>query len=49
MTSIITGDIINSRKNIPESWMAKLKETLNALGETPKDWGIFRGDSIAFN
>lgn len=46
MTSIITGDIINSRKKIPETWMIKLKHTLNSLGNTPKDWEIFRGDSF---
>lgn len=46
MTSIITGDIINSRKKIPETWMIKLKNTLNSLGNTPKDWEIFRGDSF---
>lgn len=46
MTGIITGDIINSRKKIPESWMVKLKETLSLFGETPKDWEIFRGDSF---
>ncbi|MEP1486891.1 MAG: SatD family protein [Algibacter sp.] len=46
MTSIITGDIINSRTNIPESWMTKLKDTLNSLGESPKNWEIFRGDSF---
>lgn len=46
MTSIITGDIINSRKKTPESWMITLKNTLSALGKTPKDWEIFRGDSF---
>lgn len=46
MTSIITGDIINSRKTSASSWMNALKPILNDIGETPGYWEIFRGDSF---
>lgn len=46
MTSILTGDIINSR-NIPsEEWLPLLKKIFNKVGKTPKTWEIFRGDSF---
>ncbi|ERM82981.1 hypothetical protein P872_05040 [Rhodonellum psychrophilum GCM71 = DSM 17998] len=44
MVSIITGDIINSRKIEPTLWMVPLKEILNGQGNEPKAWEIFRGD-----
>ena len=46
MTSILTGDIINSRNTDSNSWMPLLKETLNSVGKTPKTWEIYRGDSF---
>lgn len=46
MTSILTGDIINSRNTNSNSWMPLLKETLNSIGKTPKTWEIYRGDSF---
>lgn len=47
MTSIITGDIINSRKLAhPEAWLALLKKELSAYGKSPKTWEIYRGDSF---
>ena len=46
MTSIITGDIINSRESEPKNWLKTLKSTLNSYGEEPKQWEIFRGDSF---
>ncbi|MEO9569917.1 MAG: SatD family protein [Polaribacter sp.] len=46
MTSILTGDIINSRKNDDHFWMESLKEILNSFGKTPKTWQIYRGDSF---
>jgi hypothetical protein len=46
MTSILTGDIINSR-NIPsDRWLPLLKTALNTVGKTPKTWEIYRGDSF---
>lgn len=46
MTSILTGDIINSR-NIPSNeWLPLLKSAFNTVGATPKTWEIFRGDSF---
>lgn len=47
MTSIITGDIINSRK-LDDSglWMKPLKTLLHTLGKSPKTWEISRGDSF---
>ena len=46
MTSIITGDIINSRESEPKQWLQALKNTLNTFGNTPKIWEIYRGDSF---
>lgn len=46
MTSIITGDIINSRKGIPKDWLKALKTTLNNYGSQPEHWEIYRGDSF---
>tara|TARA_B110000902_G_C14217415_1_gene553760 strand:- start:383 stop:997 length:615 start_codon:yes stop_codon:yes gene_type:complete len=46
MTSILTGDIINSRKNDDNFWLKTLKEALNTFGKSPKYWQIYRGDSF---
>jgi len=47
MTSVITGDIINSRKvPNPETWMIPLKKLLLRVGKTPAVWEIYRGDSF---
>lgn len=46
MTSIITGDIINSRKVPSEAWIEKLKALLYTLGKNPADWEIYRGDEF---
>ena len=46
MTSIITGDIINSRKVPSEEWIEKLKALLHTLGKNPVDWEIYRGDEF---
>ena len=46
MTSIITGDIINSRNVNAEEWLPILKDTFNSVGKSPKVWEIFRGDSF---
>ena len=47
MTSIITGDIINSRKlSNPRDWLVALKKVLSAFGKSPKTWEIYRGDSF---
>ncbi|WP_142786506.1 SatD family protein [Changchengzhania lutea] len=46
MTSIITGDIINSRESEPKKWLNALKNTLTTFGDSPKTWEIFRGDSF---
>jgi hypothetical protein len=46
MTSILTGDIINSRKNEDNFWLKTLKETLDTFGDSPKYWQIYRGDSF---
>lgn len=44
MIAILTGDIINSRSQ--EHWLPVLKEALNRLGDEPKTWEIYRGDSF---
>ncbi len=46
MTSIITGDIINSRKLASKAWIDDLKRFLNDKGNTPSDWEIYRGDEF---
>ena len=46
MTSIIIGDIINSRKLPAKNWLVPLKQFLNDQGKNPKDWEIFRGDQF---
>ncbi len=44
MTAILTADIINSRTQ--QNWLPVLKAVLNRLGDEPKDWEIYRGDSF---
>ncbi|WP_262733816.1 SatD family protein [Gaetbulibacter sp. NE] len=46
MTSILTGDIINSRESAPNEWLTALKETLSTYGKQPAAWEIYRGDSF---
>ena len=46
MISVLTGDIINSRKVEPKIWLNTLKKELNILGTTPATWEIYRGDSF---
>ena len=46
MVAVITGDIIDSKKNAPRVWLTPLKKELNAIGKTPKTWEIYRGDSF---
>ncbi|WP_299665356.1 SatD family protein [uncultured Polaribacter sp.] len=46
MTSILTGDIINSRKKKDAFWLEALKKTLKTFGESPENWQVYRGDSF---
>lgn len=47
MTSILTGDIINSRhKADPNSWLDILKDSLSYLEKNSNLWEIYRGDSF---
>ena len=46
MTSVITVDIINSRKLKNAVWLKKLKRTLAEEGSSPRTWQIYRGDSF---
>lgn len=46
MVSVITGDIINSKRNSPKAWLKPLKKELDAIGKSPKYWEIYRGDSF---
>lgn len=46
MISVITGDIINSRKAKIGDWQPVLKDELGKLGASPKIWEIYRGDSF---
>ena len=45
--AVITGDIINSRaKKDSRDWLEPLKKALATLGESPRQWQIYRGDSF---
>jgi hypothetical protein len=46
MISIITGDIVNSRKLSSNVWIDGLKNLLNSFGKTPAEWEIYRGDEF---
>lgn len=47
MTSVITGDIIQSRQlPDPRIWSKPLKKMLATLGKSPETWEIYRGDSF---
>lgn len=46
MISVITGDIINSRSATSMEWLGALKKVLKLVGETPKCWETYRGDSF---
>lgn len=46
MISVLTGDIINSRKLPSEVWMNGLKKILNTIGPNPSRWEIYRGDEF---
>jgi hypothetical protein len=46
MISVITGDIINSRRVATRLWQTVLKEELGKLGTSPETWEIYRGDSF---
>lgn len=46
MISIITGDIVNSRKLSSNVWMDGLKALLNSFGKSPSEWEIYRGDEF---
>ncbi len=46
MTSILTGDIINSRSSKAGLWIDSLKTILNRIGPNPNTWEIYRGDSF---
>jgi len=46
MTSILTGDLIGSRKTKPEIWLAPLQALLASKGSMPKYWEIYRGDQF---
>lgn len=46
MISIITGDIVNSRKLPSKVWIKGLKLIFNELGKNPRDWEIYRGDEF---
>jgi hypothetical protein len=46
MISIITGDIVNSRKLSSNVWIDGLKTLLNSFGKSPSEWEIYRGDEF---
>lgn len=46
MHAVITGDIINSTKVDPKIWLPVLKNVLNQVGSSPREWEIYRGDSF---
>ena len=46
ITSIITGDIIQSRLTDARRWLPRLKKELSAKGKSPRVWQVYRGDSF---
>lgn len=46
MISIITGDIVNSRKLDATVWIDGLKKILDSKGKNPGGWEIYRGDQF---
>ncbi len=46
MITIITGDIVNSRKLSSKIWIDGLKKLLNTIGKNPVEWEIYRGDEF---
>lgn len=47
MIATLTGDIVHSQSvSDPSIWMDPLKDWFQTLGETPRDWQIYRGDSF---
>ena len=46
MISIITGDIVNSRKLSSQIWIDGLKKILISFGKSPSEWEIYRGDEF---
>ena len=44
--TVLTGDIINSRKTNNKTWLKALNECLNELVKNEKKWEIYRGDSF---
>lgn len=46
MTSILTGDIINSRNSESVIWSTGLKKLLSQFGESPENWELYRGDEF---
>lgn len=46
ITSIITGDIIQSRLTDARRWLPRLKKELSARGKSPRAWQVYRGDSF---
>jgi hypothetical protein len=46
MITVLTGDIINSRKSDPSLYLKLLKEELKQFGKNPGDWEIYSGDTF---
>ncbi|MEN2400961.1 hypothetical protein GKZ90_0014340 [Flavobacterium sp. MC2016-06] len=46
MTSVLTGDIIDSRLQKSKDWVEGLKKILSLFGETPNQWEVYRGDQF---
>ncbi|MGC8824984.1 MAG: hypothetical protein ACP5PZ_10400 [Bacteroidales bacterium] len=46
MIAVLTGDIIGSSRVSPDKWLKSLKGAFQPLGESPRQWEIYRGDSF---
>jgi len=46
MVSILTGDVINSKKVKPDVWLLSLRKILSEYANENEQWEIFRGDSF---
>jgi hypothetical protein len=46
ITSVITGDIVQSRLTDTALWLPILKKALAREGKSPRTWQVYRGDSF---
>lgn len=45
-TSILTGDVVGSKRRQTDSWLEPLRQLLSRHGKSPAAWEIYRGDEF---